>query len=146
MSKLPTCLSGVFALQTVCKIDNTLVLSYIDLMPTRLDQRSLYTAIGERIRKHRIAYGLTQVQLAELLSLSRTSVTNIEKGRQKLLVHTLAEIASILEVDVSDLLPQMVPTEPRAIDAALPASLSETDRRFVTGLVAANPKEDQCDG
>jgi transcriptional regulator with XRE-family HTH domain len=43
--------------------------------------------------------------LAEKVSLTRTTVTNIEKGRQQLLVHTLVDIAKALNVSIELLLP-----------------------------------------
>lgn len=48
---------------------------------------------------------MTQDELAKLVRLSRTSITNVEKGRQKLLLHTLADIAAALDVDIASLLP-----------------------------------------
>jgi transcriptional regulator with XRE-family HTH domain len=39
------------------------------------------------------------------VALSRTSVTNIEKGRQKMMLHTLWQFASALGVDPTVLLP-----------------------------------------
>ena len=43
--------------------------------------------------------------MAEKVSLTRTTVTNIEKGRQQLLVHTLVDIAKALNVSIELLLP-----------------------------------------
>ncbi len=49
--------------------------------------------------------GLTQDALAARVSLSRTSVTNIEKGRQKVLLHTFWGLADALGVAPAVLLP-----------------------------------------
>jgi transcriptional regulator with XRE-family HTH domain len=43
--------------------------------------------------------------LADELGLSRTSVTNIEKGRQPVQIHSLYMIARLLTVELKDLLP-----------------------------------------
>lgn len=48
---------------------------------------------------------MTQEDLALKVSLTRTSIINIEKGRQQLLVHTLVDIARALSVSVPELLP-----------------------------------------
>lgn len=69
------------------------------------DPASFYAEVGRRIRKAREEAGLTQGRLAELVSLTRTSVTNIEQGRQKLLLHTLAAVAAALKVPAAGLLP-----------------------------------------
>src|SRR4051812_27182567 len=59
---------------------------------------SFYREVGLKIRHARDQKGFTQERLAETIRLSRTSLTNIEKGRQKFLLHTFAEIASALSV------------------------------------------------
>jgi transcriptional regulator with XRE-family HTH domain len=55
----------------------------------------------ERKRKH-----LSQSQLAGLAGMSRTSITNIECGRQPVQLHQVYAFASILHVDVHNLLPK----------------------------------------
>ncbi len=57
------------------------------------DRRAFYEEVGRRIRDARLARKpkLTRQGLAELVSLTRTSITNVEKGRQNFLLHTLAE-------------------------------------------------------
>jgi len=64
----------------------------------------LYKRIGKRIREIREKRGLTQKALAALVRLTRTSITNIELGKQKILVHTLFELASALNVEARELL------------------------------------------
>jgi transcriptional regulator with XRE-family HTH domain len=47
-----------------------------------LDQELLNKQIGSRIKLRRIKLGLTQLQLADRVDLSRTSIANIEAGQQ----------------------------------------------------------------
>ena len=68
------------------------------------ENRDFYSAIGRRIAEKRRGR-LTQEDLAKRLFLTRTSIINIEKGRQQILVHTLVDIARILDVPPGDLLP-----------------------------------------
>jgi transcriptional regulator with XRE-family HTH domain len=70
------------------------------------DHRAFYAEVGVLIRKQRDELGLTQEALAALVSLTRTSVTNIEKGRQKMLLHTLVDLAAALRVEPAALLPK----------------------------------------
>jgi len=49
---------------------------------------------------------MTQGRLGASIGLSRTSITNIEKGRQKLLIDTLWVIARVLGVPGHELLPR----------------------------------------
>jgi transcriptional regulator with XRE-family HTH domain len=65
----------------------------------------VYFSIGNAIRTRRDSLGMTQATLAEKTGLSRTSVTNIERGGQGLLVHQLLEIAKALRVAPASLLP-----------------------------------------
>lgn len=67
---------------------------------------SLYQEIGNRIARARKKSRLSQQDLATRIGLQRTSVTNIEKGRQKIMVHTLIELAQHLNVELTELLPR----------------------------------------
>jgi len=71
------------------------------------DQRTFYEEVGRRIREARKRRKpmMTQETLGKRVSLTRTSITNLEKGRQKLLLHTLADIAATLQVQPASLLP-----------------------------------------
>lgn len=53
---------------------------------------------------------MTQATLASRTGLLRTTVTNIERGHQAVLVHQLVEIANVLGASVSDLLSTAVAT------------------------------------
>ena len=48
---------------------------------------------------------MTQEAFAKAVGLSRTSITNIESGRQPVSLHTLYAMADILAVEIGDLLP-----------------------------------------
>lgn len=48
---------------------------------------------------------MTQARLAELVGLERTSITNIEKGMQKVPLHVLYRICEALRVSPADMLP-----------------------------------------
>jgi transcriptional regulator with XRE-family HTH domain len=67
-----------------------------------------YTEVGRRIRDHRNKAGMTQEDLGRLLSppTTRVSVANIEGGNQRILSHTLVQLAAALNIEVTDILPQ----------------------------------------
>lgn len=67
----------------------------------------LYQTLGSRIRKLREDKKLKQEYFAKLLGISRTSLINIEQGRQRPPLHNLYEFARCLEVPVHELLPDM---------------------------------------
>jgi transcriptional regulator with XRE-family HTH domain len=68
------------------------------------DLHEFYENIGSKIRNARIKQGYSQDVLATQLGLTRSSIVNIEKGRQRPPVHTLFEISSILKITLSEIL------------------------------------------
>jgi transcriptional regulator with XRE-family HTH domain len=68
-------------------------------------QSDLYRQVGTRLRALRQERSITQQGLAEAVGMTRTSLTNIEQGRQKLLLHTLVDLATALQVLPAELLP-----------------------------------------
>jgi transcriptional regulator with XRE-family HTH domain len=65
----------------------------------------IYKDIGAIIRGRRKALKLTQEALSKKLAISRGALANIETGRQNILVHQLYNYASVLGLNVNDLLP-----------------------------------------
>ena len=70
-------------------------------------EKRLYRLIGERISSVRVSAGLSQNKLAKKLELSRVSIVNIEKGRQRAPVHVLWRIAEALGVEITDFIPTL---------------------------------------
>jgi transcriptional regulator with XRE-family HTH domain len=66
---------------------------------------AIYEAFGQMVAKWRLDAGLKQGAFAKRIGLSRTSVTNIERGRQAVNLHTVYLMAETLGRDVTDLLP-----------------------------------------
>jgi transcriptional regulator with XRE-family HTH domain len=64
-----------------------------------------YRHLGAKIREFRNQRKLSQDELAKLVGLARTSLTNIEQGRQHPPLHIFCEIVEQLRVDISELLP-----------------------------------------
>lgn len=67
--------------------------------------KRLYLELGVRVRRRREARHLTQDELASAVGVSRSSIANIERGRQHAPVHLLFQLAEELKVDVGELLP-----------------------------------------
>jgi len=100
----------------------------------------VYKLIGQRVRVAREKCGLSQERLAERVDLTRTSITNIEKGRQKLLVHTLFLISEVLAVPISELIapPDKIDSLASA-EKALPQNIPKDQRDWVlSGLLAVS--------
>ena len=81
-------------------------------MPDRVSDRDRAKQIGQRIRAVRGLRGLSQRQLAEKVSLVRSSIANIEVGRQSVATTTLLRLAEALRVPVGALLNALPFTSP----------------------------------
>lgn len=68
-------------------------------------EKTFYSTFGRMLSEARRKRHISQEMLADELGLSRTSITNIEKGRQPLQLYSLYLIARLLRMDVKDLLP-----------------------------------------
>jgi DNA-binding XRE family transcriptional regulator len=70
------------------------------------ENRDFYVAVGRCIAKARTGR-LTQEALAIKTRLTRTSIINIEKGRQQILLHTMVDISRALRVPLEALVPDL---------------------------------------
>src|SRR5436190_13696447 len=68
-------------------------------------EEAFYEDVGCLIREERKGQKFTQERLADAASLSRVSITNIESGKQRVPLHTLVDIADVLNVPVERLIP-----------------------------------------
>lgn len=114
-----------------------------------LDDTKLYAALGERILRFRRMQSplMSQERLAKILGLTRTSVTNIERGKQKVTLDTLYRLCETFGIQVTDLMPALSEVS-RAADQsvvvagqayALPAKTADSVKRYLPSEVAATP-------
>lgn len=90
--------------------------------PKAADQ-FFYRQFGQLLAEIRRKKGMSQELLADELGLSRTSITNIEKGRQPIQLHSLYRIARLLEVELKELLPS-----PQVFELARPGEKLSVSR------------------
>lgn len=67
-----------------------------------------YEILGANIQRQRRLIKMRQEELATHMGLSRTSISNIESGRQRVLIHDLYTFAAVLKCSPSDLLPEAI--------------------------------------
>jgi transcriptional regulator with XRE-family HTH domain len=72
---------------------------------TTKDKSRFYIELGNLLNTARKNAGLSQKELAQRSSMSRTSIINIEKGRQHPPIHLLWKFSQILDVNATDLIP-----------------------------------------
>ena len=100
----------------------------------------IYKKFGRRLRDARKAAELTQEALADRVGLSRTSITNIEKGRQRIPLHALFLLAPAVGVPPPALLPEREETHTSdVIDKRLlkKTPLKQDQMDYVTTLVTS---------
>lgn len=99
-----------------------------------------YKELGKRVSRARKARKLSQEKLAKHLGLSRTSVTNIEKGRQPVDVDVLVKIANQLRADLLDLIPEGAILKPADKVAGI-EKYSAGARSFAESILGKGPAE-----
>jgi transcriptional regulator with XRE-family HTH domain len=98
---------------------------------------------GDLLRRRRLAAGLSQKSFAKAVGLSRTSVTNIESGRQPVSLPSLYVMADVLQIEVSELLPSVRPrtaTRPRVVSRFRNVTSKESDWLSKIAARRANDK------
>jgi transcriptional regulator with XRE-family HTH domain len=96
----------------------------------------LYIDLGKRISARRKRCELSQAVFAEQVGLTRTSISNIENGRQHLPLHQLYKFAEVLRCSPQELLPEagavLRAEEP---EVQLAAKTDRTDlRQFLSNI------------
>lgn len=84
---------------------------------------------------------ITQELLAKEIGISRTSMVNIEKGRQRVSLHLLWQMADFLQVDFSELVPtekELSSTISSNIDELInkQSELSEAEKIAIKNLIS----------
>jgi transcriptional regulator with XRE-family HTH domain len=130
--RVSACVGGLFE-QTY--VDD----SVIDIPPRGRDDAgvsaaddALYVEFGQRLRSFRERAGLTQHQLATFLGLSRTSISNVEAGRQRIPLHHVYALAGAVNCRIEELLP----ARPDGLYQLLLDRYDEADRLVIDTFVA----------
>ena len=99
------------------------------------------TELGRKIRAAREARARTQEDLGVAVKLSRTSITNIELGRQRLLVDQLAGISAELGISIDELVPsaEFLKPTPRSNGEAVGPDMP-TVKSYIDKVKAAEPQ------
>jgi len=77
-------------------------------VPSARDPEALYRVFGRRLRELRELKHVPQQELATLSGLNRSSIANIESGKQRVLLHQVLQFAEALHVTVGELVPSPI--------------------------------------
>ena len=96
-------------LECITNVSNVNII--LDMFMTPTIDTLLYAEVGKRLRNLRKGR-FTQQELSERLhtrgiDLKRASIANIERGRQRIMLHALYELAEVLDTDIHALLPTL---------------------------------------
>ena len=95
-----------------------------------------YKKIGERLRKLRKYMGLTQEQVAEILSVGRDAILRIEKGDRKIDLQELKNFSKLYNISMDEL--TMEEHTINSSDVAFARGfneLSEKDKKEIISLI-----------
>lgn len=70
-----------------------------------ITHQSVLIKFGEKMQKVRQSKGITQEELASMISMHRTYIGLVERGERNPTIRTLYKIAKALKVPASELLP-----------------------------------------
>jgi DNA-binding XRE family transcriptional regulator len=96
----------------------------------------IYLEFGRRFKAARIAAGFNQEFVASFVGLSRTSITNIESGRQRFPLHVAYQLADSIGQNLKDLLPA-------AAEVAVPAGVMDLPDEMRTWAMSIREQADQ---
>lgn len=120
----------------------------LSVLMTDFDE--IYRGVGRKLRQTRENQHLSQESLAKRLGISRTSMVNIEAGRQRAPLHLLWQIAELLETKLPLLIPSpeelLVPRNQTVLDRELMKQIEEVANgdpatiKVLTGFVTKRLK------
>jgi transcriptional regulator with XRE-family HTH domain len=112
-------------------------------MPKIRDVEAVYVRFGHELQRVRRQRKLSQADLARLVDpsgerLSRSSVANIENGRQRVALHLLLDFARALKIDPRDFLPTPPAEVPNIVDRT--PNLTQPEQDWLSRVVAEAPR------
>lgn len=93
--------------------------------------------IGKRIKAAREAAGMTQEELAEVLDMSTTHISVLERGVKPPKLETLIRIANVLEVSADTLLQDVVTNSAVGVANDVVKSISDMPEKERTRIINA---------
>ena len=98
-------------------------------MTTAQEPLSFLDEFGERVCRARKAAQLSQQELADRVGLTRTSIINIEKGRQTVNVIHLSHMAVALRASIDELVPSLKPA------SSIPSGLDDKTKKWIARVL-----------
>ena len=100
-----------------------------------------YLRVAERIRSRREELRLTQADLADRAGVTRSSVANIETGRQAVLLHQFVGLARALDMPWDQLMPKEGDHVPEEGSRPLPKGVQAFVASVASPVHRGKPKQ-----
>lgn len=97
--------------------------------PYRAKMDKYMREVGTLIKKAR-GKNISQEKLGTAVGLTRTSINNIEHGRQRIMLDTLLLISDILKVEITELLPKNMDIT-TTLDEKIPLNTSSSVKSWI---------------
>lgn len=101
--------------------------------------KEFYSGIGRRIAEARQSLGISQEDAAKEINVTRVTWNHIEKGNQKLSLDRLLDIAKLLQISPSKLVPGFVADDPT--DVVTEKNFSSDEQNLVLEKLAKYRKD-----
>lgn len=116
-------------------------------MPNIRAVEPVYARFGHDLQRLRRQRKLSQADLARLVDpsgdrLSRSSIANMESGKQRVALHLFLDLARALKIDPHDLLPAQSAAMPPIVERA--PNLSPPEQDWLTRIVAKPPRRQRA--
>jgi DNA-binding XRE family transcriptional regulator len=108
-------------------------------------QGAFYQQFGRKLAEARRAAKITQEALSKSVGLSRTSIVNIEKGRQPVQLHLVARMATSLGIGTALLIPDPDLLKRTELPPDL-AKVSEHNRPWVERIFSSSALQKESVG
>jgi len=100
-----------------------------------MNASTIYKIVGQRIRQERNCLGITQAQLAKKIEVSRTSIANMEAGKQNFALDALYRLAKHLQVTPYSLLPTLEEVDESSKDSLEQYELDEEEKSLILDAI-----------
>jgi transcriptional regulator with XRE-family HTH domain len=105
-------------------------------------RREVLKQFGRRLKAAREARDVKQQDLSDALQLSRTTVSNLERGTQRVFLDQVYDCAIILGADLNDLLPDVADVKSKPTVTASPDDPLTRDAQDMAVAMIENIKSE----
>jgi len=102
---------------------------------------AFYVGLGALVREARLKRKMSQEQLGDAVKLSRTSINNVEKGRQKLLLDAFCKVAIAVGEEPQSFLGRYLESTKSAPVEKQIMELDAQEQQFVRDAIAKSKRK-----